>query len=179
MREKTTFWTYLVVLAVGIALIVLHNDICILNWLVTIVGLMFALPGLIGVISALVRNARHSTVSGLSVTSSIGSLVFGTIMIVWPGPFVAVFVYILATVLIVSGLWQIWSLAIEARRSSMPVWLYLLPTLVTATGIVMLCTSLREIQAVFTLMAGIGMVACAANGFFILMVPYNNNKVTV
>lgn len=179
MSEKSSFWTYIFVLAAGIVLICLHKNISLLSWMVTAVGVMFALPGLIGLISAIVRNHHQRPVNGLSVTSSIGSLVFGVIMIAWPQPFVGVFVYILAAAVIVGGLWQIWALSVEYRTAKMPLWLYILPGLSVIAGVVVLCSSLRTIEAMFTLVTGIAMVVIAANGLFILMTAYNNKKITV
>ena len=97
-------------------------------------------------------------------------------MIVWPAPFAGVFVYVLAAVLLITGFCQIWVLAVDYKPYAMPLWLYILPVLIFITGVVMICSPLRDIEAAFTLMAGIAMVAAAANGLFIYLAAYNSAK---
>ena len=174
MSGKNSFWSYLFVLAAGIVLICFHTRVNILEWLIIFVGVMFALPGLIGLVSGISRSAKNRGVNASSMLSSIGSLIIGLIMIIWPTPFVGVFVYVLAAVLLIVGFCQIWSLAVDYRPYSMPMWLYILPVLIFITGVVMICSPLRDIESAFTLMAGIAMVAAAANGLFIYLAAYNN-----
>lgn len=176
MSGKSNFWTYFFLLAAGIVLICMHTRVELLSWMIMFVGAMFAVPGLIGVISGLVRGGKHERVDGMSVTSSLGSLIIGVIMLIWPTPFVGAFVYILAAILIIAGLCQIWLLAVASRPYRMPIGLYILPVLVIITGVVMICSSLREIQSVFTLMAGIALVATSLNGLFIYLTTYNSVK---
>ncbi len=178
MSEKTNLWTNIFVLAAGIVLICMHNDISLLNWMVMFIGAMCAIPGLIGVISGISRSSKNRP-TGMSIPSSLGMLVIGIIMLLCPSPFVAIFVYVLAALLIICGLVQIWSLAVEFRPFRMPLWLYILPVLVIATGIVIICSSLREVETTFTLIAGIAMTVSAINGLFIAMTVYNSNKVNV
>lgn len=176
MGRKSNFWTYLFLLAAGIALICMHTKVELLSWVIMFIGAMFAIPGLIGVISGIIKSSRSERVDGMSVTSSLGSLIIGVILIVWPTPFVGVFVYILAAILIIGGLCQVWALATGYRPYKMPFGLYILPVLIIITGVVIICSSLKEIQEVFTLMAGIAMVATAANGLFIYLTAYNAVK---
>lgn len=157
-------------------LICFHTRVNILAWLIMFVGVMFAVPGLIGVITGISRSSRNRGVNASTMISSIGSLIIGVIMIIWPEPFAGVFVYVLAAVLLIAGFCQIWVLAVDYKPYSMPLWLYILPVLIFITGIVMICTPLREIESAFTLMAGIAMVAAAANGLFIYLAAYNSAK---
>lgn len=176
MSGKNSFWSYLFVLVAGIVLICFHTRVNILAWLIMFVGAMFALPGLIGVITGISRSSRNKGVNASSMISSIGSLIIGVIMIIWPAPFAGVFVYVLAAVLLIVGFCQIWVLAVDYKPYSMPLWLYVLPALIFITGIVMICSPLREIESAFTLMAGIAMVAAAANGLFIYLAAYNSAR---
>lgn len=123
MSEKTNLWTNIFVLAAGIVLICMHNDISLLNWMVMFIGAMCAIPGLIGVISGISRSSKNRP-TGMSIPSSLGMLVIGIIMLLCPSPFVAIFVYVLAALLIICGLVQIWSLALEFRLSGCLMALY-------------------------------------------------------
>lgn len=176
MSGKNSFWSYLFILAAGIVLICFHTRVNILEWLIIFVGAMFAIPGLIGLITGVSRSGKGQGVNASSILSSIGSLIIGVIMIVWPTPFAGVFVYVLAAVLLITGFCQIWVLAVDYKPYAMPLWLYILPVLIFITGVVMICSPLRDIEAAFTLMAGIAMVAAAANGLFIYLAAYNSAK---
>ncbi len=176
MSGKNSFWSYLFILAAGIVLICFHTRVNILEWLIMFVGAMFAIPGLIGLITGISRSGKGQGVNASSILSSIGSLIIGVIMIVWPAPFAGVFVYVLAAVLLITGFCQIWVLAVDYKPYAMPLWLYILPVLIFITGVVMICSPLRDIEAAFTLMAGIAMVAAAANGLFIYLAAYNSAK---
>ena len=157
-------------------LICFHTRVNILEWLIMFVGAMFAIPGLIGLITGISRSGKGQGVNASSILSSIGSLIIGVIMIVWPAPFAGVFVYVLAAVLLITGFCQIWVLAVDYKPYAMPLWLYILPVHIFITGVVMIFSPLRDIEAAFTLMAGIAMVAAAANGLFIYLAAYNSAK---
>ena len=60
---KSNNWlTALIVMLVGILLIVWHQRVDVLNWIVIAVGIMLIVPGLYSCISALVRKRdRKST----------------------------------------------------------------------------------------------------------------------
>ncbi len=169
MNGKSSFWTNLFILAGGIVLICMHDRVNLLSWAVFILGILFAIPGLIGIIGALRNSARNTSVGTVNTASAAGSLLIGLIMVFWPSPFVAVFVYFLAAVLILFGLMQIWILSVGGRGIGLPGWLYVLPVCVIITGIVLICTPIKETQAVFTLVAGIAMVCDAVNGLLIYL----------
>lgn len=178
MSERTNLWINIFVLLAGVVLIYMHNDISLLNWMVIIIGIMCAIPGAIGVISGISRSSSRRA-GGLSIPSSLAMLVVGIIMILCPTPFVAIFVYVLAALLIICGLVQIWGLAVDFRPYNMPLWLYILPVLVAATGVVVICSPLRDVETTFTLVAGIAMVVSAINGLFIALTVYNSNRMNV
>ncbi|MDE6265040.1 MAG: DUF308 domain-containing protein, partial [Paramuribaculum sp.] len=50
--------TAIIVMIVGILLIVWHNEANLLDWFVVAVGIMFIIPGLYSLISALVRKGE-------------------------------------------------------------------------------------------------------------------------
>ena len=177
MNGKSSFWTNLFILAGGIVLICMHDRVNLLSWAVFILGVLFAIPGLIGLIGAMRGSARNGSVGTVSTASAAGSLLIGLIMIFWPDPFVSVFVYFLAAVLILFGLMQIWLLAVGGRGMRLPGWLYILPVCVLITGVVLICTPIKETQAVFTLVAGIAMVCDAVNGLLIYLTAAESRRI--
>ncbi len=176
MNGKSTFWTNLFILAGGIVLICMHDRVNLLSWAVFILGILFAIPGLIGIIGAMRGSAEKGSVGTMNTATAAGSLLIGLIMIFWPSPFVSVFVYFLGAVLILFGLMQIWILAVGGRGMGLPGWLYILPVCVLITGVVLICTPIRETQSVFTLVAGIAMVCDAVNGLLIYLSTSESRK---
>lgn len=168
-------------LAAGIVLICMHDRINLVQWVIVFVGVMFAIPGVCGLIEALAGRNRNKGKgsAAVPVLASLGSLIIGVIMIFCPVPFEAVFVYFLAAVLILGGIWHIWVLAVGVRPLTLPGWLYVLPVLVAAAGIVILVTPVRETESIFTLIAGIALVCIAANGLFIYLASYGMRREAV
>ena len=60
-------------------------------------------------------------------------------------------------------LYQIIMLAVGHRPIKFPLWMYLMPTLMTAAGIVILATDVKTIESVVVLITGISLVAFAIN----------------
>ena len=178
MKGKTSFWMQFFALAAGIVLICMHDRINLVQWVIVFVGVMFAIPGLFGLIEALVGRRKSRRGGPVPILASVGSLIIGVIMIVCPVPFEAVFVYFLSAVLILGGIWHIWILSVGVRPIVLPVWLYVLPVLVVIAGISILLAPVRETESIFTLIAGIALVCIAGNGLFIYLAAYGQHRRT-
>ena len=172
MSGRSNFLVCFFVLAAGIALICMHSEATLLQWLVVILGWLFALPGGIMIVSAMVSKRPRQYSEGISLISAIGSLIVGLVMIIWPEVLVGVFVYVLAALLIALGLWQVVSLATASVPVAMPWWFYVLPVLTLLAGIALLSTPLRTTEALFTLVAGIALVCIGANGICMSIANY-------
>ena len=107
MKGKTSFWMQFFALAAGIVLICMHDRINLVQWVIVFVGVMFAIPGLFGLIEALVGRRKSRRGGPVPILASVGSLIIGVIMIVCPVPFESVFVYFLSAVLILGGILHI------------------------------------------------------------------------
>lgn len=162
-------------LAAGIVLICMHDRINLVQWVIVFVGVMFAIPGVCGLIESFAGRNRGGR-GAVPVLASVGSLIIGVIMIVCPVPFETVFVYFLSAVLILGGIWHIWVLAVGMRPIVLPGWLYILPVLVVIAGIVILLSPIRDTEATFTLIAGIALVCIAGNGLFIYLASYGQQR---
>ena len=102
MNSKSNLITYLFVLAAGILLIIMHQKADLLKWMVIIMGAMFALPAIIGIFMNMSRSSKRNENNTAQNISSIGALILGAIMIIWPQPFVGFFVYVLAAILVIT-----------------------------------------------------------------------------
>lgn len=104
-----------------------------IHYLVMTIGALFMVPGIISLINYLSRDKRESSYTMFPV-DSIGSLLLGSWLILMPGFFVDILMYLLGAVLIIAGLQQIISLFHARKWSTVPVGFYLLPTLILITG---------------------------------------------
>ncbi len=91
--------------------------------------------------------------------SSIASVGLGVLMVVAPGLFTPVLVYIFGGVMILASMMLIYLMSRAVRSHGLPVWLYVGPVLVLAAGVVMVCMGQPAItDSMVTLITGIGMV---------------------
>lgn len=180
MRTKSNFWMSLFALIAGITLIVTHSDGKLLTWIVIMLGWMFAIPGLIGlVILALTSNKRAAEpkyYTSLNTITYAIALVVGVIFIIFPQTLADVLVYVLAAILILAGAWEISALLASRIPGMMPWWLYILPTLSIVAGIVLITSPLTATQSAFTLVAGIALTCIGANGLFMSVNNYATRR---
>ncbi len=167
MKTGNNWLTILIVFVVGVLLIVWHQRVDILSWIVMAVGLMLIIPALYSLISALVRkkddgNISHSA-SSSTIVASVGALALGIWMVVSPAFFVGLLAYIFGAILILYGIFHIVAIGFWSRPFVLPGWMYIIPVLMIGAGVVILCTSVRTIQSTVVLITGIAFVASAVN----------------
>lgn len=160
LTRKSNLVTAVIVGLVGILLIAFHSRIDLLNWVSVAVGLMFVLPSLY-VLCSSIGGKQHLPV-GIAFVSA-GGLILGLLMCIFPDAFAGFFVYLFAAMLVIFGIYQIVDLASWSRIAPIPAFYYVIPVLLVATGIVMLCTSLRNINTAVVLVTGIALIAGSAN----------------
>lgn len=167
---KANNWiTALIVMLVGILLIVWHQRIDVLNWIVIAVGIMLIVPGLYSCISALVRKGEKNrekvdySAASSTIVASIGAIALGIWMVLSPAFFVGLLAYIFGAILILYGIFHIVVVAVWSRPYILPWWFYLIPVLMIIAGVVILCTSVRTMNSVVVLITGIALVASAVN----------------
>ncbi len=163
LTRKSNLFTSVIVGLVGILLIILHARIDLLNWVSVAVGLMFILPSLFVLCSSI--GSKQHLPAGIAFVAA-GGLILGLLMCVFPSAFAGFFVYVFAALLAIFGIYQIVDLASWSKTVKIPALYYVVPILLVATGIVMLCTSLRDINTIVVLVTGIALVAGAVNSIF-------------
>lgn len=167
---KANNWiTALIVMLVGILLIVWHQRIDILNWIVIAVGITLIVPGLYSFISAIVRKGEkykektdYSAASS-TIVASLGAIALGVWMSLSPGFFVGLLAYIFGAILILYGVFHIIVVAVWSRPVILPWWYYIIPVLMIIAGVIILCTSVRTMNSVVVLITGISLVASSVN----------------
>ena len=177
MKTKSNFWISLFTLAAGIALIATHSDGRLLSWIVVIIGWLFIIPGVIGLIitalSGRKNTAKSPSQTTLNTFSYAVSLIVGLIFVIWPQTLAGIFIYVLAAVMVASGLWEIIALATSRIPGLMPWWLYILPVLTIAAGIFLFTSPTNYTESLFTLIAGIALTCVGANGIFMSVNNYS------
>lgn len=163
-KFKYYFMNLLIVFA-GVVLIAFNKQIRLMEYIVIMIGVLFAIPSFINLISVFIAHSKsHGSSPDIAYSiSSIGALAVGVFMIVKPIVFVGIASYLLASLLVIGGLYQLILLISGAKRLRFPGWLYISPVLILVAGIVILASSVREIQSAVVLITGIGFILFAFN----------------
>lgn len=159
-RTNSNLFTSVIVLVAGVIMIALHNRIDLLSWMAVIIGLMFIIPSVYILCTSLSDKTKAKP--GTLIVS-IGALLIGLMMCIFPTAFAGIFVYVFAATLIAVGVYQIVSLAWLSKPLLLPVFLYIVPALMIVAGVVILCTDLRKINTVVVLITGIALICSAVN----------------
>lgn len=170
MKTSGNYWlTILVVFVAGILLIAWHSRIDILQWVVITVGLVLIIPALYSFIVALGRNRRGEngetgrTARTSTLWANAATILLGIWMVADPTFFAGVLAYIFGAVLLLYGIYHIVLMCYWLKPVTFPFWFYIIPVLMIASGIVILCSSVREMNSVVVLITGIALVASAVN----------------
>lgn len=160
LTRSSNLFMAIIVGLVGILLVFLHDRIDLLNWVSIAVGLMFILPSLYVLCTSI--GSKDKLPAGIAFVS-VGGIILGLLMCVFPSAFAGFFVYVFAALLVVFGIYHIVDLASWNKEIKFPFYFYIIPILLVATGIVLLCTSLRDINTVVVLVTGIALICSSVN----------------
>lgn len=180
MKRFSSFITIVVTAAVGIIFIVWNSHIALLSWFVIAMGICLILPGLVTLVESITARRRvGATVessgqtdvesvetrgaSFSTIVASVCTIALGVWMILAPDFFIGIIAYLFAAILIVYGVYQIYSLGWLNAGFSMPWFLYVVPVLMVGAGVVIMCTSVHTMNSVVVLLTGIMLVVAAFN----------------
>lgn len=159
---KSNWFCSLLIFAVGIVLCCLYDRPDVLLIIIYIMGALFTITGCINIIATSLRYNKGET-NVFSVTAGwiagLGGIGLGAAMLIVPGSFVPVIVYVFAGLLILGGLWHFIVLSSYFKKSGIPGWLYFIPLIILVGGVVIFCSeTIRDNVKVSILMAGIGAI---------------------
>ena len=175
MNSKASVITNLIVLVAGIVLCYVHARENIPHAIVFITGITLIVPGLINLVLLFSHrdDEKHRPTATMKVAgwiSGIASVGLGALMIIAPGLFTPILVYIFGSVLALAALFMIYLLSRALKAHSLPVWLYVGPVLVLIAGIVMLCMGTPTLSDnLVTLITGISMIVFSLSWFTALI----------
>lgn len=108
------------------------------NYLVMTIGTLFILPGVISLLAYFTRDKKAEELPPMFPIEGAGSILLGIWLVVMPGFFVNILMYVLGALLVIAGLQQIAVLVMARKRSIVPAGFFLVPALILATGVAIL-----------------------------------------
>lgn len=123
------------ILAVVLGLVLILWPEAVIHYLVMLIGVFFIIPGIISFINYFTYDeSLHNGKKRIFPIDGIGSLLFGGWLVIMPGFFVNILMYLLGAILVIAGIQQIMTLARARNWCTVPVSFYILPTLILLTG---------------------------------------------
>lgn len=180
MNGKGSFFVSLLILAIGVALIVLFGRYDIPRMILTVCGIAFVVPAVISLLSLFSRSREGSVPAParfFQLISSVGGLVLGICIMVMPETFRGLLVYLFGALLVVIGVYQVYLLSRKTRPGDYPSWTYIMPLLSLVAGVVMIATpSLHRVENEhwLLLVTGIGFIFFGLTSFIVSV--YNFKK---
>ena len=156
-------------LLIGVLFLILGDSA--LSLLVTLVGVLFMVPGIV----SLTTYFRHRDQRPIFPFAGLGSLLLGLWLVVAPTFFVGIFMYVLGGVLTALGMYQLVMLIISSRLLPVSWPLYLFPTLVLLLGLFVIFNPF-EAAALPFIMIGIGCIVSAFNELIAIYRGTKNKK---
>lgn len=163
MDYKRILWTSLLVLAVGILL--LCYKLPSLDFFVQCLGYLFLASSILNIAMQFARarqrsedNGKRSSVSIIGMLTAIASGALGLWMVLSPAGFATAMIYILGAMMIISGLFLIFTMAFGFKPVRFPSGFYILPSLVTICGIVMCVLSPDTTKEFIVMITAITMI---------------------
>ena len=176
MKNNVSTWiTVIIMAAVGVIFIVYNSHVDLLAWLVRAIGLVLLVPGIITLITSLneLNNKpsdekkdtpqRSRSTSQAVVVVSVAEVLVALWMLIAPGFFVHLIVYLFAAALILYGVYTFTTLIYFSKPVKMPWPFYIMPSLSIIAGLMILLTPVRDTSATVTLITGIFLLVIAIN----------------
>ena len=164
MKSKVTLvLTNVIMLALGVVLVAFSGDERMAEMIAIALGVLFLAPSLFSLIMLFFVNvapddSRYNP--RYNLLPVIGGLSFGVVIVLKAALFVPLLKYLFAVLLIVGGLYYVFYLAFARYRVIVPSWYYVLPCVVTVSGLVALVLPISSQPIVF-ITTGISLVALA------------------
>lgn len=152
-------------LAIGVLLVWWPQAAVI--YLVITVGILFLLPGVLGLLSYFMNRSKKAGRVHLPVVA-LGSTLFGLWLMIMPEFFVNILMYILGVLLVFAGIAQISNLLAARSWGHVPVGMFVIPLLVLAAGLVVLFNPFEVATVPFIILGASSIVYALTDLFRIL-----------
>ncbi len=155
-------------LIIGVLLVV-WPDVAV-RYLVVTIGVLFMLPGLIGIFGYF-ATAKRREEAGIRATlpvSAIGSVLLGFWLMIMPDFFITILMYVLGALLVLGGLSQLFNFISVRNITKVPFIMYMIPVLVLLAGIMVLVNPFQAAAVPFIIL-GISSIVYALTDLFRLI----------
>lgn len=134
----------LVALVLGLAMIIWPG--VAVNTVFRILGAVLMVVGGVSIALALKERSQHDN---LITINGIFDIIFGLLLLIFPGFFAGLVMYFLGAVMLIFGIGQIVNLMLARRAVPVPWALMLLPFAIAVLGIIVLCNIFRAQETLF------------------------------
>ncbi len=163
ITSKRLLITSSLILVAGI--VMLCYKIPTLAFFVSLLGWLLLIAGVLNAAMQFVYSRRQSKPGTLiGILTAIAAIALGLWMVLLPDEFATVMIYILGALMILAGSLSIYTLAVGFKPIKFPRWFYIIPSLVTLTGIVVCLLSPATTEKGIVTLTAIVMIVYAAGG---------------
>lgn len=152
-----SFISSLCALVAGVLLVVWPDQA--VNYLVITIGILFLLPGLVGILSyfAFMRKRRQDGVKIMFPVIALGSAILGMWLIITPEFFATILMYVLGFLLLLGGLNQLCGLMSARSSVHIPIVMYLFSIFIMFAGLTVLFDPFGVLRTTF-IMLGVSFI---------------------
>ena len=137
-------------LIIGILLVVWPGEA--VRYLVITIGVLFLLPGLIGVFGYFATAKRREEAGIVFPVAAVGSALLGFWLMIMPDFFITTLMYVLGVLLVLAGLSQLFNFISVRSITRVPFLMYVVPVLVLLAGVVVLANPFQAATLPFTIL---------------------------
>lgn len=138
MKGRNLLFTAFLVLAAGIALIILHTTVSAVGIVIT-GGALFILAGVFNLAVFPGRSSadggRGMFASAFSWTASAAAVILGLCMLIFQSTFAGLIPFMFGVLIAFGALFQFYLLGYGSRPARLPGWLFIVPTLLAGVAI--------------------------------------------
>jgi Uncharacterized conserved protein len=144
------------ILALIIGLVVVIWPGAAADYLVITLGILFVIPGLIGLINYF--SSKRGTVQTNFPVEAIGSFLFGLWLVITPGFFINILMYILGFILLLGAVHQLYMLITARKWTKVAVGFFVTPTLILMAALLILFSPRESQQTIFIIIGATAIV---------------------
>lgn len=115
-------------------------------YIIMLIGAGFLLPGVISIVSYFLRDKSNDTISRMFPLAGLGSVLLGAWLILMPGFFVNILMFVLGGVLLIAGIEQFATLISARKFGPVRAMYYFLPALILLAGLLIIFYPMKVIE---------------------------------
>ncbi|NDV58582.1 HdeD family acid-resistance protein [Bacteroides sp. 519] len=126
------------------------------DYLVMTIGILFIIPGLIGIIGYFASKGK--TAKSRFPIEAIGSFLFGLWLVINPGFFINILMYVLGFILLLGGIHQLYTLIMTRKWTNVPVAFFITPVLILIAALLILFSPRESQETIFIIIGATAIV---------------------